>query len=93
MRLFANPIFRSNNDDVERQYSEGVVAIQKGDFGTADRLLRRAAAGGHVSAFYNLAIIHGGGLANPWDPGFGIECFNKAADAGHSKAASSRVHE
>lgn len=90
MRLFANPFFRSPSDDVEATYTEGVMAIQKGDFGAADRSLRRAAAGGHVSALYNLAIIHGGGLANPWDPAFGAECFYKAADAGHPKASESR---
>lgn len=90
MRLFANPFFRSKNDDIERTYTEGVSAIQKGDFSAADRHLRQAAAGGHVSAFYNLAIIHGGGLASPQDPEFGVECFYKAADAGHPKAIASR---
>lgn len=90
MRLFANPFFRSPSDDIEATYTAGVMGIQKGDFGTADRALRRAAAGGHVSALYNLAILHGNGLVSPWDPEFGIECFYKAADAGHPNASKGR---
>ncbi|HIV79097.1 MAG TPA: hypothetical protein H9899_16385, partial [Candidatus Sphingomonas excrementigallinarum] len=90
MHSFANPFYRSPSDDIEATYAEGVLAIQNGDFGTADHALRRAAAGGHVSALYNLAILHGNGLASPWDPEFGIECFYKAADAGHPNASKGR---
>ena len=90
MRLFANPFFRSASDAVEQTYTEGVKALQRHDHAAADRLFRQAAAGGHVSALYNLAIMHGSGLANPWDPEFGIECFYKAADAGHPSASESR---
>nr|WP_314469773.1 hypothetical protein [uncultured Sphingomonas sp.] len=90
MKLFANPFFRSSSDTVEQTYTDGVKALQRHDHGAAERHFRQAAAGGHVSALYNLAILHGNGLASPWDPEFGIECFYKAADAGHPNASKGR---
>ena len=90
MKLFANPFFRSSSDTVEQTYTDGVKALQRRDHTAAGRHFRQAAAAGHVSALYNLAILHGGGLTSPWDPEFGIECFYKAADAGHPNAAKAR---
>lgn len=86
MKLFGSAFFRSQNDNVEAAYTKGVLAIQNGDYQEADRHLRQAAKGGHVSALFNLGLLHGAGDVSPMDPDFAIDCFYKAADAGHPKA-------
>ena len=86
MRLFGSAFFRSESESIEAAYTKGVLAIQKGDYQEADRHLRQAAKGGHVSALFNLGLLHGAGEVSPMDPDFAIECLYKAAEAGHPKA-------
>lgn len=86
MKLFGSAFFRSGNKVIEDAYTSGVLAIQKGDYQEADRHFRQAAKGGHVSALFNLGLLHGAGDVSPMDPDFAIECLYKAAEAGHPKA-------
>ncbi len=86
MKLFGSAFFRSANDNIEASYTNGVLAMQKGDYNQADKHLRQAAKGGHVSALFNLGLLHGAGDVSPMDPDFAIDCLYKAADAGHPKA-------
>lgn len=91
MSIFATPFFRSTNEAIEETYTQGVLAIQSADYVSADKLLRIAAKGGHVSALFNLGALHGAGLASPMDVAFAIDCLYKAAEAGHPKANELRV--
>lgn len=86
MGFFSNPFFKSNKREVEDEYSKGVLCLQCGNFYDADKYFRLAAVGGHTSALYNLALIHGGASISPFDVDFSISCFRKAADSGHPKA-------
>jgi len=86
MPLFGKPAFTSDNREIELAYARGVVALQTSDFYDADKHLRRAAAGGHSSAFYNLMLMHGAGRLSPYSIDFAVDCFYKAAAAGHPKA-------
>lgn len=90
MALFNNPFFKSKNADVEDAYTNGVMALQNDQFDLADRNFRTAAQGGHVSALYNLALLYGGGSISPYDLDFAIDCFYKAANAGHPIASEKR---
>lgn len=86
MPLFGKPAFTSDDRDIELAYTRGVAALQQSDFYTADKHLRRAAAGGHASAFYNLMLMHGAGMLSPYDIDLAADCMYKAAAAGHPKA-------
>jgi hypothetical protein len=86
MPLFGKPAFTSDDRDVELEYTRGVAALQQSDFYTADKHLRRAAAGDHASAFYNLMLMHGAGVLSPYNIDFAADCMYKAAAAGHPKA-------
>ncbi len=90
MALFQNPFFKSVEVDVEDAYSNGVLALQSKQYALADRNFRKAAQGGHVSAFYNLSILNGAGYVSPYDLDFAIDCFYKAASAGHPTATELR---
>ncbi|NKF24768.1 sel1 repeat family protein [Solimonas marina] len=86
MALFGNPFFKSESKETEDDYSKGVLCLQKGNFYDADKYFRAAAASGHVSALYNLALINGGASISPCDIDFAISCFRKAGNGGHPKA-------
>lgn len=86
MPLFGEPAFTSDNREVELAYTDGVAALQESAFYNADTHLRRAAAGGHASAFYNLMLMHGAGMLSPYSIDFAADCFYKAAAGGHPKA-------
>lgn len=86
MAFFSNPFFKSKDKTTEDDYSKGVICLQNSDFYGANNFLKVAAASGHVSALYNLALINGGGSISPYDIDFAIICFRKAADGNHPKA-------
>lgn len=86
MALFQNPFFKSDSDFTERQYEIGVRFLAEKDYGQANQYLKKAAEDGHISALYNLAILHGSGVLEPIDVDFAAECFYKAAHAGHPSA-------
>lgn len=89
MALFRNPFFKSDNEAVEYEYSMGVINIRKGKFYDALTHLNKAAEGGHVSAYYNLAIIHGSGRVSPWNFDIAADCWYKSAEFGHPEAKKS----
>ncbi|MFJ5444889.1 hypothetical protein ACIKP9_01455 [Methylobacillus methanolivorans] len=86
MALFSNPFFKSKIKETEDDYSKGVWCLQNGNFYDADKFFRVAAASGHVSALYNLALINGGASISPYDIDFAISCFRKAGNNGHPQA-------
>lgn len=86
MAIFDKPFFRSKEHSTEVDYTKGVYCIQRNDFYGADKFLKSAASGGHVSALYNLCLIHGSGHVSPYDVDFAIDCLRKAALGGHPKA-------
>lgn len=86
MALFDIPFFRSKITSTEEIYSAGVMKLQKSDFYGANDLFKRAAADGHISALYNLALINGGGSISPYDIDFATDCYRQAAIKGHPKA-------
>jgi len=90
MALFRNPFFRSKDEDAEDVYTNGVMALQNGQLDLANRNLLKAAQGGHISALYNLALLNGDGSISPYDLDFAIDCFYKAAAAGHPQASECR---
>ena len=85
MSLFGQPFFRSENTRTEDSYTKGVQCLQSNDFYGADRFLKSAAERGHVSALYNLSLIHGSGHISPYDIDFAIACFRQAASGGHPR--------
>jgi len=86
MPLFQNPFFKSSNDLTERQYEIGVRFLAEKDYGQANRYFKKAAEEGHISALYNLALLNGSGVIEPFDIDFAAECLYKAAHAGHPNA-------
>ncbi|WP_147269707.1 sel1 repeat family protein [Rhodanobacter denitrificans] len=89
MNLFQGSWFKSTNDSIESRYQQGVSYLKANYHSGADRCLREAAAGGHASALYNLAILHGCGVLSPYDLDFAATCYYKAAKLGHPSAAKS----
>ncbi|MBJ6987270.1 sel1 repeat family protein [Devosia sp. MC521] len=89
MALFQNPFFKSNSNDTEAEYTKGVVSLQSSRFEEASQHFQIAASGGHVSALYNLSIIHGSGLISPWSFDAAADCWYKGASLGHPSAQSS----
>jgi len=86
MKLFQRSFFKSKNDSAENQYEEGVRYLKTNDHYKADKALRAAAVGGHVSALYNLSILHGCGAISPYALDFAAQCFYEAAKHGHPAA-------
>jgi len=86
MPIFQKPFFTSSNEITEKHYAKGVVLLSGQLYEQANQHFRAAAEGGHVSALYNLAILNGSGLIEPFDIDFAADCFYKAAQAGHPKA-------
>jgi TPR repeat protein len=86
MALFDLPFFRSQKSSTEDTYSAGVLKLQINDFYGANDLFKKAAAEGHVSALYNLALINGGGSVSPYDIDFAVSCYRQAAALRHPKA-------
>jgi hypothetical protein len=70
--------------------TSGVHALQRGDHDAASKHFGNAARGGHVSAFYNLSLLWGGGSVTPYDFDLAADCWYKAAEAGHPSAKDTR---
>jgi TPR repeat protein len=87
MGLFQNPFFQSKDEKVEGFYTNGNLALQCNQYDLANSNFRKAAEGGHVSAFYNLALLNGCGYISPYDLDLAIDYFYKAASAGHPTAS------
>lgn len=87
MKLFQRSFFTSSNSSAERHYQDGVRHLKANDHYRADQALRTAAEGGHVSALYNLSILHGCGAISPYDLDFATQCFYEAAKLGHPAAS------
>ncbi len=86
MALFGKPFFESKSKDAEGAYSTGVFCLQNNDLYGANDYFNQAAAEGHISALYNLALLNGGGSISPYDIDFAVQCFRQAAAGGHPKA-------
>ncbi|MGK8200638.1 hypothetical protein [Burkholderia cepacia] len=86
MSLFQKPFFQSRDGTVEQRYTEGVSALQRGDFQGANERFKAAAEGGHVSALYNMSLLNGAGFLSPYNLDLAIDCYYKAAQGGHSSA-------
>jgi hypothetical protein len=86
MNSFQRPFFKSDSDKVESIYSSGVLALQRRDYRSATRDFEAAAEGGHVSAKYNLALIHGAGLLSPYSIDAAADYWYKAAREAHPSA-------
>lgn len=86
VKIFQNSFFKSENEFIENLYLQGVRHLKANEHYAADKSLRAAAAGGHVSALYNLFILNGGGYISPYDIDLAADCFYKAAKAGHPSA-------
>lgn len=84
------PFYESSDSRVEAAYTAGVEALQRGQYQLADQQFRDAAAAGHVSALYNMAILNGAGYISPYNLDLAIDCFYKAAAAGHPTASELR---
>lgn len=86
MALFQNPFFKSQNKKTESDYESGVKCLAAGDYIKANQLLKKAAVEGHISALYNLVIMNGSGMIEPFNIDFAAACLYKAAQGGHPKA-------
>jgi len=86
MANFQNPFFKSSNNLTERQYEIGVRFLAENKYIEANQHLKIAAKEGHISALYNLAVLNGSGVIEPFDVDFAAECFYNAAHAGHPNA-------
>lgn len=86
MTLFKNPFFESESDDVEADYIKGVQSLASDRFDDASTFFQRAALRGHVSALYNLFVIHASGFISPWNFELAADCWYKAANSGHPSA-------
>lgn len=84
--------FTSASAAVEDSYRAGVVALQGNDFNVACKHFVAAAGGGHVSAYYNLSLLLGGGYVSPYDIDLAADCWYKAA-AGEHPAASKLLYQ
>lgn len=86
MALFETPFFKSKNKKTESIYESGVKCLAAGDNTKANQLFRKAAEAGHISALYNLVILNGSGMIEPFDIDFAADCLYKAAYGEHPKA-------
>ena len=86
MTSFQKPFFVSTSEETEALYISGVQALQRRDYVSASRNFEIAAAGGHLSAKYNLALIHGAGFLSPYSIDAAADYWYKAAREGHPSA-------
>lgn len=86
MAFFQNPFFKSSNRLAERQYEMGVNFLAEKDYAKSNQFFKSSAEQGHISAFYNLALLNGSGVIEPFDVDFATECLYKAAHADHPNA-------
>lgn len=75
--------FISDDDETESRYSSGVQCLRRGDFDEANTNFKAAALKGHVSAYWNLALLNGSGRITPFDIDYAADCFLTAANGGH----------
>ncbi len=66
----------------ESGYELGVQAYQNQNFEQARRYWEESAAGGNISASFNLALLLSKGIGGPSDPARAVDLFRHAADAG-----------
>jgi hypothetical protein len=78
--------FISDDDEAESHYSSGVQCLRRGDFDEANTNFKAAALKGHVSAYWNLALLNGSGRITPFDIDYAADCFRTAANGGHPTA-------
>ena len=88
MTEFQSPFYRSESTAVEAEYSDGVTALQTGNYNAASKHFANAARDGHVSALFNLSLLWGGGRVTPYDFDLAADCWYKAAESGHPNAKS-----
>lgn len=86
MALFGKQFFKGKSSSSEDAYRAGVHALERQDFKAAQDHFTVATNEGHVSAFYNLFSIHGGGCLSPYNIDRAADCWYKAADLGHPVA-------
>jgi len=84
--FFGKPFFKSNKENIEESYKQGVCSLTDRDFYSANNHFMKAATDGHTSALYNLALLNGMGEISPYDIDFAADCFYKTAKAGHPRA-------
>ena len=87
LKLFQRSFFKSKDDSVEGLYQRGVRHLKANEHDAANKCLRDAAVGGHVSALYNLFVLNGSGYISPYDIDFAANCFYESAKAGHPSSA------
>lgn len=86
MKQFISRFFHSSGDaTLDEQYRSGVMQLKSGDYTGAARSLRAAAASGHVSALYNLALMYKQGLTESFEIEKAIDLFRQAAERGHEQ--------
>lgn len=78
--------FISDDDEAENHYVKGVLCLRRGDHDGANENFKAAASKGHVSAYWNLAILIGSGRITPFDIDYAADCFRAAASGGHPTA-------
>ena len=78
--------FISDDDEAEGRYIKGVLCLRRGDYDGANDNFKAAASKGHVSAYWNLAILIGSGRVTPFDIDYAADCFRAAAGGGHPTA-------
>lgn len=87
MKQLISRVFYSSGDTaLDEQYKSGVRLLQSGDYTGAARAFRAAAASGHVSAIYNLAMMYNQGLTESFEIEKAIDLFKQAAERGHEQA-------
>jgi hypothetical protein len=87
MKQLISRFFHSSGDTaLDEQYKSGVLLLKSGDYTGAARALRAAAASGHVSALYNLALMYKQGLTESFEIEKAIDLFKQAAERGHEQA-------
>jgi hypothetical protein len=85
--LFSKVFFGNKDKTTEDEdYVKGLRCLQKRDFYGANVCFKIAAERAHVSAIYNLSLIHSMGMISPYEIDFGIACFRLAGALGHPNA-------
>lgn len=91
MALFKKPIFsgvfsQSNNRSAQNKFEQGVLHLNMGDYSRARDLFTEADKTDHVSASYNLMLIHGAGYLSPYSIDLAALYYYKAVKLGHGRA-------
>ena len=68
------------------QFEEAFAAVRKGDYATAQRLLRGLADQGYAAPQYNLGLMYLNGRGVPQNDAEAAKWFLKAADQGYAAA-------